>query len=137
MYRVERVIQTVKALDGIETAPHRFGGVEFQIEGREVGHIHRNGLVDIPFHKKIKAQLLAEGKADDHHILPEAGWISFHVRHNDDIAHAVWLLKLAYICTIRTMQRQNRVPAGVAEAAVLNSLPLSNDMQVILDGLQK
>jgi hypothetical protein len=137
MYRVERIIQLVKALDGIETAPHRFGGVEFQIEGREIGHIHRNGLVDIPFHKRIKEQLLAEDKADDHHILPEAGWISFHARSDDDIDHAVWLLKLAYVYTIRNMQRQNRVPAGVAEDVVLKTLSLSPDMRAILDRLRR
>ncbi|MCI0711888.1 MAG: DUF5519 family protein [Chloroflexi bacterium] len=135
MQRVDSIVEQVQALDGIETAPHRFGGVEFQIEGREVGHIHRNGLVDIPFHKKIKTQLLAEGKANDHHILPEAGWISFHVRSDADIENAVWLFKLAYIYTIRTMQRQNRVPAGIIQDAVIESLPMSEDMRAILNGL--
>ena len=33
----------------VTAEPHRFGGVEFRLNKREIGHIHSEGLADIPF----------------------------------------------------------------------------------------
>jgi hypothetical protein len=49
MLSVERIVQQVSSWSGVSQSPHRFGGVEFTLAGREVGHVHRNGMVDIPF----------------------------------------------------------------------------------------
>ena len=47
------ITHAVLSWDGMAVAPHRFGGTEFRIGKREVGHIHGDSLVDIPFPKKI------------------------------------------------------------------------------------
>lgn len=104
------VVDTVATWEGMTLTPHRFGGTEFQLAQREIGHIHRNGLVDIPFHPSIKAQLIAEGRAQPHHFLPESGWISFYMRSAADEEAAIWLLQLGYLYTALTLRKQHRAP---------------------------
>jgi hypothetical protein len=88
--------QQVMMWDGVEAHPHRFGGIEYRLGKRELGHIHDDHLVDIPFPTKVRDQIVAEGRAEPHHILPDSGWISFYLRTQPDIAHAVELFRLSY-----------------------------------------
>jgi len=82
--------------EGVSVEPHRFGGVEFRLGRRELGHLHRSGLADLPFPVKVREQLVAEGKADRHHVLPESGWVSRRVRDRDDVAAVIKLFRLNY-----------------------------------------
>ena len=81
----KQIMETLLTWDGIETHPHRFGGVEFRIGKREIGHIHGDSFVDIPFPKKIRDEIVAAGEAESHHVLPETGWVTFHIRADADI----------------------------------------------------
>ncbi len=92
----ERVKQAVTAWEGVAAQPHRFGGVEFVIGKREIGHMHGDSLVDIPFPKKVRDEILAAGRAEPHHILPETGWVSFYVRQEGDVEKAIELLRENY-----------------------------------------
>jgi hypothetical protein len=65
-------------------------------EKREIGHIHGDHMVDIPFPVKVRQQLVAEGRAELHHILPESGWISFYIRQPEDVDRAITLFKMSY-----------------------------------------
>src|SRR4051812_41622900 len=58
---------------------HKFGGVQFDVNHKEIGHIHSNGLLDILFNQELKARLLNEGKVKDHHVFKSSGWISFYI----------------------------------------------------------
>ena len=92
-----RVTQVVASWQGIQALPHRFGGTEYRLgEKREIGHIHGDHMVDIPFPVKVREQLVAEGKAELHHLLPGSGWISFYIRQADDVDRAIALFKLSY-----------------------------------------
>ncbi len=92
-----RLQTEIGAWAGISTAAHRFGGVEFRLGNVEIGHIHRNGMVDIPFTRKIRAVLVAEGAAQPHHLLAESGWITYFVRDETDLAGARRLFQLSYL----------------------------------------
>src|SRR5512147_545087 len=82
------ITQTLVSWDGVSTAPHRFGGVEYRLGTRELGHIHGDSLVDIPFPKKVRDEIVEAGLAEPHHILPETGWVSFYLRETGDIQRA-------------------------------------------------
>ena len=90
------ITKTVTAWDGVSAAPHRFGGVEYVIGKREIGHIHGDHMVDIPFPKKIRDEIVAAGRAQPHHILPETGWVSFYLRQDNDVEQAITLLHESY-----------------------------------------
>lgn len=90
------ITKAVAGWTGITVQPHRFGGVEYMIGKREIGHIHGDQLVDIPFPKKVRDEIVAAGRAQPHHILPETGWVSFYLREENDVEKAITLLHESY-----------------------------------------
>jgi len=76
--------------------PHRFGGIEFRLGKRELGHLHGNSLLDVPFPRTVRNELVASGQAEEHHILPGTGWISFRIRAAEDVERAVDLLRRSF-----------------------------------------
>ena len=87
---------TVSTWEGITTHPHRFGGTEYRLGNREIGHVHGDGLVDIPFPTRVRNELVAAGQAVPHHVLPESGWVSFYISEPEDIEKAIALLRRSY-----------------------------------------
>jgi hypothetical protein len=92
----QKILTEVQSWPGIATQPHRFGGVEFRLGKREIGHLHGNILLDVPFPVRVKEELIAAGEAEEHHVLPESGWISFRIRTGKDVEHAVDLLRRSF-----------------------------------------
>jgi hypothetical protein len=100
----KRITATLLSWDGVSTSPHRFGGVEYRLGTRELGHIHGDHLVDIPFPKKVRDEIVQAGLAQAHHILPETGWVSFYLRGEEDIENAITLLRRSYEIAIKQKQ---------------------------------
>ena len=86
----------MRELQGVSAGPHRFGGTEYRLGRREIGHVHGDALVDIPFTKKVREELVAAGRAERHHILPESGWVSVWLREAGDVERAVELLRISF-----------------------------------------
>lgn len=81
----------------VSAHPHRFAGREFRFGDAEIGHVHKNGVLDIPFPRSVHDLLLSEGLAEKHFWVPDSGWITFQIRGENDIRHALWLLRLSYL----------------------------------------
>src|SRR5512140_1108073 len=96
-----RITEAVTSWPGVTVQPHRFGGVEYGIGKREIGHIHGDQLVDIPFPKKVRDEIVAAGRAQPHHILPETGWVSFYIWQEHDVENAITLLRESYEIAIK------------------------------------
>lgn len=92
---------TVLSWEGVSAHPHRFGGTEYRLGKREIGHVHGDYLVDIPFPTKVRDELVAAGRAEPHHILPDSGWISFYLREADDVQRAIDLLRLSFELAVK------------------------------------
>ena len=90
------ITEALLSWEGTSCAPHRFGGVEYRLGTRELGHIHGDHLVDIPFPKKVRDEIVSAGLAQPHHILPETGWVSFYLRQEEDVQTAIALLRRSY-----------------------------------------
>jgi len=58
--------------------------------------VHPDHLVDIPFPKNIRDELVAAGRVEPHHVLPQSGWVSIYLRDASDIERAIELLHLSY-----------------------------------------
>lgn len=87
----ERTCSTLYATTGV----HRFGGVRFLLDKTELGHMHGNGLVDALVGKASRDELVASGRAFPHHIFPVSGWVSFWLKDEADVPHALELLRIA------------------------------------------
>ena len=92
----ERIEHEVGSWDGVSTHEHRFGGIEFRLGRRELGHLHGARWADLPFQKGIRDMLVETGRAQPHHVLPETGWVSKQIRSDEDLAEVIELFRLSY-----------------------------------------
>jgi hypothetical protein len=91
-----QITREVAGWDGVTVTPHRFGGIEFLVGRRELGHLHGDHLADLPFPVRVRERLVHQGKAQPHHILPESGWVSYAIRDVSDVANVIALFRLNY-----------------------------------------
>ncbi|HMD36521.1 MAG TPA: luciferase family protein [Vicinamibacterales bacterium] len=96
MSAADQIRREVGSWPDVTVAPHRFGGVEYRVGRRELGHVHGDRLADLPFPVRIREELVAEGRAKPHHIMPESGWVSYWMHSEDDAAGAIELFRLNY-----------------------------------------
>ena len=97
MEQWKKLVEEVAVWPHISVEPHRFGGKEFRFGSAEVGHVHTDGMVDIPFPRPVRDALLDEGLAEEHHWVPDSGWVSFRIHGGQDIQHVLWLLRLSLL----------------------------------------
>jgi len=91
-----RIAGEVSRWEGVIATPHRFGGTVFRYGKRELGHVHGDYQADIVFPMEVRDQLVKEGRAEPHHILPRSGWTTFRFRAEEDVGSAVELFRLSY-----------------------------------------
>ena len=92
----EKIEREVEGWEGVEAKPHRFNGVEFRVRGHEIGHLHGSRLADLPFPVRMRKELVGAGEAQEHHVLPETGWVSYPIRGEEDVEGALELFRLNY-----------------------------------------
>jgi len=92
----ERIAAALAAWPGITSQRHRFGGTEYCLGRREIGHVHGDSLVDIPFPKNVRSELVTAGRAEPHHVHPESGWVSIYLRQSSDVDNAIELMRLSF-----------------------------------------
>ena len=102
----KRIQLEVGHWEGITSSPHRFGGVEFTLGHREIGHVHGDALVDVPLPKRVRDELVASAQAEPHHVLPQSGWVSVYLKNPGDVDRAIWILRRSY--QIAQEQRDRR-----------------------------
>lgn len=130
---LDTIQDTLTAWPAVTAKAHRFGGVEFNIDSTEIGHVHSTGMVDIPFTVKLRTQLLAEGKAKAHHLLPETGWISFYIRSDADVEQALWLLRLSYLFYASRGSHRTALAGRLDVKSALDALHLSDAMRAVFN----
>ena len=80
----------------VTESTHRCGGIEFRLGRRELGHLHGDRMAALPFPRPVRDRLVAEGRAEPHHALPDSGWVTRGVRGPEDVAAIVELFALSY-----------------------------------------
>ena len=92
----EKVKMELMGWPGVTSQPHRFGGMEFRMNGREMGHMHGGRFADLPFPMSIRNELVKDGRALPHHVLPNSGWVTFLINEEADIASLITLFRMQY-----------------------------------------
>jgi hypothetical protein len=59
-------------------------------------HIHGHGYCDIRLPKEAQQQILAQGKAQPHRWASEAGYVTFILKHEEDLKIAMELVQISY-----------------------------------------
>ena len=138
MNAATKVKKVVGAWEGVSAHAHRFGGLEYQLSGIELGHLHGSRLLDVPFTKKVRNLLIEEGLASEHHILKDSGWISFYLKKPEDTAHALWLLNVSYLYRAVTLigKKDKDAPLSLEEATQeVEELNLTPDLAELFAAL--
>lgn len=89
---IEELEARVLQLPGVHLQPHRFGGIGFGIGGREIAHLHGNGLLDIHVTRQIADEWIAEGRALPHHVFGRSAWVSVWLRGAEDCGRLAGLI---------------------------------------------
>jgi Family of unknown function (DUF5519) len=92
---IDAIEMEVSSWPNVSVQLHKFGGVQFDFDNKEIGHIHGNGTLDLLLSRKTKSELLIEGRIRDHHTFKNSGWITFLVRTSEDTEFALRLLRFS------------------------------------------
>ena len=85
----------VSSWGGVSVHEHRFGGVEFRVGRRKLGHLHAT-FADLPFPKRIRDELVAAGRGKPHHVLPDSGWVTGPMRTAAEVTSVIELFSRNY-----------------------------------------
>jgi ribosomal 50S subunit-associated protein YjgA (DUF615 family) len=90
----------------VTESTHRFGGIEFKLGRRELGHLHGDEIADLPFPRRVRDALIAAGRATPHHALRDSGWVRRRVRTPEDVEAVVELFRLSYERAVAARSRE-------------------------------
>ena len=93
---LDEIEDEVLSWNEISLRMHKYGGIQFDINKREIGHIHGNGLLDILFSREDKTRFLEGGRVQEHHVFKNSGWVSLYIRTREDKDLAIGLLRYSY-----------------------------------------
>ena len=115
---MQNLEQAALRLEGIRLKVHRFGGTEFVADrGRELGHLHGHGLLDVAIGREAAVNLYSSARLRPHHVFPNSKWVSFQMESPDDVPFALELLELAGACLARGRQSVGQSVGQSAESA--------------------
>ncbi len=92
-----RLEDEISSWQNVSVHTHSREGKEFKFGKAEIGHVHGNGTVDIPFPRAVRDALVEEGQAEEHRWVPDSGWTTFRVRNEADVQHALELMRISYL----------------------------------------
>ena len=102
----ETIQNTVMSWLGVTEEPHRFGGIQFSLGKRELGHLHGDHMADVPFTRAVRDELIARGLARPHHVLPDSGWVTYRLSSEADVPGAIALFRLSYERAVAAQQER-------------------------------
>jgi len=97
---IEAVLAEVAGWEGVTTCEHRFGGLEFRLGRRQLGHLH-SGFADLPFPRRVRDELVAARRARPHYVLPDSGWVTAPMRSPGEVAEVIQLFRQSYERAVR------------------------------------
>lgn len=93
---------------GVVSEPGRFGATAFRYGKREIGHVHRDRIADLPVTPEMREKILAGGRARPHRAGVK-GYVSYPVEDQEDVSVVLEILGSNYE---RAMAAAERVAAS-------------------------
>ena len=80
---------------GVTSEPGRFGATSFRYGKREIGHVHRDSIADLPTTREMREEILARGRARPHRAGVK-GYISHPIEDGEDVSAVLEILGRNY-----------------------------------------
>ena len=80
---------------GTNEGPGRFGSTVFRYGRREIGHVHRDMIADLPVGREARERLISEGRARPHRA-GSPGYISHPIETREDASAVLEILRSNY-----------------------------------------
>ena len=93
---LKTIEREVKGWPGVTTGDTGRGGLQFSYGRVELGHLHGSSFADLPFPKKARDELIAQGRASVHPPLPESGWVRRRMDSSEDTEAVIELFRMNY-----------------------------------------
>ena len=94
---IASVRKQIAAWPGIRTARHRLGGIQFNLNGIELGHIHSNGVADVALTASEKRDVLSEQRAQTHHTAPKSTRVSYFIERENQQEAVISLFRIPFV----------------------------------------
>jgi len=91
-----RIEREVESWPGVTTGDTGRGGLQFSYGRVELGHLHGSSFADVPFPKKVRDELIAQGRASVHDPLPNSGWVRRRMHAPEDVEDVIELFRMNY-----------------------------------------
>jgi hypothetical protein len=92
---ISSVEREVLKWPGVTSEPGRFGAVAFRYGKREIGHIHRDRIADLPVTTEMREAILSKGRARPHRAGVK-GYISYPLESREDVSVVLEILGRNY-----------------------------------------
>ncbi|MCW3120337.1 MAG: hypothetical protein JWM28_4419 [Chitinophagaceae bacterium] len=110
----------------LKVKTHPFGGREFNLNDREVAHIHWNGDLDILFKRELVRELIRQKIAGRHRFVPGKA-VTLKLRSVKDVPAAITIIRLSYL--IHTQKATKDDPKMLtATEKEIKELPYNRDI---------
>ena len=106
---VDAIKREIMSWPGVTSQPQSFGGIDFRVGGKELGHLHGENMVDLPLRPNLfinrknnlieapkQSQEKTERSLPPHDVYPESNWINYWIGGEDDVPQVIELFKLKY-----------------------------------------
>jgi hypothetical protein len=100
------IVAEVSSWPGVSAHDHRFGGIEFRVGSRQLGHLHGDRTADIPLRRALRDELVATGRARVQRWRPDSGWVTVDIDSEQGRNEAVRLLRVGYDNALRARSRR-------------------------------
>lgn len=100
-----------------------FGASAFLYRGKEFGHIHKDGTLDIVFGKQLTVELLQQKLVQKHLYVPNAA-ITYSVSNEEKIPFAISLLRFSYLIHFIKANKNDTIAKRIFESEMAK-LPVS------------
>jgi hypothetical protein len=104
--RAQEIVEQATSWPGVTAHDHRFGGIEFRVGNRQLGHLHGDRIADIPLKRVLRDELVATGRARIHRWRPDSGWVTVDIDSDEGAQEAVRLLRIGYDSALRARKRR-------------------------------
>jgi hypothetical protein len=105
-YAAHDIRDRVMSWPGVSVHDHQFGGIEFRLGNRQLGHLHGGRVADIPLKRALRDELVSSGRAMIHRWRPDSGWVTVDISSDEGREEALGLLRVGYENAVRARERR-------------------------------